>query len=330
MATTAQDGLDPVIHYADAAIRVIMGVEPLHVEQYDLVPINPDERVQVRGDRNNAPNEMVDRFVYQMSTDRFPPPVFSQDALTVDGNTRVKARKKREERYAHAVVVPISYADSDEETQQRFRYLGLVLNSVNGKPLDRAEQREMVRDGLLLGQSSQEISYRAGVPVALVNRVRNEIAAEDKMRRVGLDPKTVREQSLRGLGRRDVVELNDEPYRELATLAADAGFNVGEITALATTVRETGSDDLGLERIEREREANAQRIEDRRRGDGGHPPAARQLRQRLGFVANRPPESLVETNIDKMVEHLELVQTAIGVLQNVETRQKALIEQRSS
>ena len=72
-------------------IKGLLGVEAELVDDFDLLRLDPDERLQVRLDPNNAPSEMVNRFVHQMSFSQFPPPVATKDNRIVDGNTRRKA-----------------------------------------------------------------------------------------------------------------------------------------------------------------------------------------------------------------------------------------------
>ena len=184
----------------------------------------------------------------------------------------------------------------------------------------------MVRDALGLGMSSKQITATVGFPASVVDGIRRELDAEEKLERVGLkaaDEKAdIRDAALRALGK--AVDLNDQPFAELASLAVDAGFAAGEIGALAASVREAGSDQLALERITRERDTNAQRIADRKRGGNGHPPAARILRQRLGFIIGKEVGALVETNSERIADHVEALEQAITKLQDVLVEQRQL------
>ena len=75
-------------------IEALVGVKPRLEQEFDLTTIDPDGRVQVRIDKNNAPREMVERFAAQMSFSAFPPIVVTQDARIIDGNTRYRARRQ--------------------------------------------------------------------------------------------------------------------------------------------------------------------------------------------------------------------------------------------
>lgn len=333
MTVVENEGFDSnfdSVNFTDAAdlVEAIIGVEATLEQEFDLSRIDPDGRVQVRIDKNNAPREMVERFAGQMAFSAFPPIVVTADARIIDGNTRYRARRKREDRFCPALVVPVAYEDADEALKTRLEYLGLALNNSNGKALDRKERRTMVRDALELGMSTKQITATVGFPATVVNGIRRELEAETKLERVGLndpnEPLQIRDASLRSLGR--AVDLNDQPFAGLATLAIDAGFAASEISALAASVREVGSDELALERIAREREANVQRIADRRRGGNGHPPAARTLRQRMGFILARETSALVETNRERMAEHLEALEQTIAKLESVLAEQRQVVE----
>jgi hypothetical protein len=338
MTTTQQEneqeqafnGAFDSVNFTDAAalIEAIIGAKPRLEQEFDLTAIDPEGRVQVRIDKNNAPREMVERFAGQMSFSVFPPIVVTTDARIIDGNTRYRARRKRGERYSPALIVPIKWDGAEDEMKVRLEYLGLALNNSNGKALDRTERRRMVRDALGLGMSNQQIVMTVGFPAPTVNAIRHELNAETKLERVGLKKPDaeagVKDAALRALGK--AVDLNDKPFTEVAVLTLDAGLTGPEIKALAASVREAGSDTLALERINRERDANAQRISDRQHGINTSPPAARQLRQRLGYIIKQEPTALVETNREQMADHLEMVEQAIVLLQDVVVKQKAAIE----
>lgn len=315
-------------------IEAMLGVKAKLEPDFDLTQLDPDERLQIRLDPNNAPKEMVLRFAHQMTFSKFPPIVVTKDPRIVDGNTRYRGRIERGERFAAALVIPIEYDTADDETQTRLHYLGLALNNSNGKPLDKVERRSMARDAIRLGMSTRQVSSTVGFPDKVINALRREVLAEQRLKAVGLeelvnpDNPQIREASLRVLG--TVTEsLDDQLFSGLATLTADAGFNASEVRAMATSVKEVGTPDLALDRLNREREANAQRIADRKRSGDGHPPASRALMQRLGFIINseRPTEAMVEANREKMEEHLAAVELAITRLSEVAELQRLAIAQ---
>jgi len=323
------DGEFNSVNFTDPSelIKAITGVKPVLDQNFDLTTINPD-RVQVRLDKNNAPIEMVKRFAEQMSFSVFPPIVVTKDHRITDGNTRYRARQKRGDRFAPALVIPISYDEADDDMKTRLEYLGLALNNSNGKPLDRAERRKMVREALELGMSVEQVVYTVGFPASTVAGIQKELAGETKLEQVGLkqhdEPAPVGDAVLRALGR--AATLEDQSFTEVAKLTIDAGLGATEIKALAASVREAGSTTLAVERVAREREANAQRIADRAHGETGQPPASRLLRSRLSFIIGRQATALVEWNREMMGEHLELVEQAVVQLEKVASLQRQALE----
>lgn len=318
-AFESADFNDPI-----SVIAAIVGVEPELVTDYDSVQLDPAERLQIRIDKNNAPKEMVQRFAAQMAIAQFPPIVVTADHHIVDGNTRYQARRLREERYFPAYVIPISYDSTDRPMQLRLLYLGHMLNNSAGKPLDRNERRVMVREAIVLGMNDRQISQTVGFKTTQIAAARHEVNAENRLGDLGVEQAdTVRDASLRALGK--VVEFHDEPFKHLAELVRDAGLGAREIGAVAASVKDAGSDSLALEVIARERAARAVQIADRARGGSGSPPAARLLRQRVGFITNREVEALVEHNTAEMAGHLEVVRQAIEILNQVVNRQQELL-----
>src|SRR5262245_41166753 len=158
------DFVDP-----SALIESMVGLKPKLETDFDLTRIDPDERVQIRIDKNNAPREMVQRFASQMAFSKFPPIVVTRDPRIVDGNTRYRGRVEGGERYAAALVIPIEYDTAEPEMKVRLHYLGLALNNSNGKALDKAERREMARNAILLGMSTRQISSTVGFPDKTIN-----------------------------------------------------------------------------------------------------------------------------------------------------------------
>ena len=251
----------------------MVGAKPRLEQEFDLTTVDPEGRVQVRIDKNNAPREMVERFAGQMSFSVFPPIVVTEDARIIDGNTRFQRTAKREERFRPALVVPVSWDDADEEMRLRLEYLGLALNNSNGKALDRSERRKMVRDALELGMTSRQITATVGFPTQRRQRHpprargRGQARAGRPQGRGGASAT----RALRALGK--AADLNDQPFRELARLATEAGFNAGEIRrpgghCARSRVRRAGA---GADRAR----ARGERTADRRPGARRQRPSRR-------------------------------------------------------
>ena len=134
-------------------IEAIVGVQAELDEHYDRLQIRTDDRVQSRIDKNSAPKFMVERYANQMGEYTFPPIVVTRDGLTVDGNTRNKAREVRNERYCSALVIPIDWNTADEATQQKLTLLSELINNMNGLPLFDEERSKMVINLISMGAS---------------------------------------------------------------------------------------------------------------------------------------------------------------------------------
>lgn len=302
-------------------ISSIVDVKGEFVEKYDLLQLDPDpkNRVQVRLDPNFAPDFMVERMAYQMAETDFPPIVVTLDHRIIDGNTRFRARRKREEHYAAAIVVPVSWDEADDQTRDRLMLLGLYLNNVNGKALEPEEQENMIRRALSVGWTIGETTYKVGISEKAVRNVDKQMKAEARMAAVGVGPNGAKVGVMRALGEPNIISLPDEAYRELAQLAQDARFGSGEVKSLAAGLREAGSAESQQERIAREREANKARIADIAHGVEGHPPMASRLRAALnGFLnSGRPHEAYVEKHAERKDDHLTAIQRAIEWLQKL-------------
>lgn len=297
------------------------------VSNYDLGKLDLSRRVQVRESNHYAPKDMVDQFVIQMSEVAFPPPVVTSDGWIVDGNTRVGARKVRKEKFTPAIVLDVNYESGATTIKQKtlLHALAATLNQTGGLRLTAKEIREVATSLVELGWKTEQIGRAIGLRPSSVTQVKREIAAVGKLGRVGMNANgELKGASLRALGTDNVVGLNDIPFRELATLAADAGFNASEITSTAKELRDIGSDTGAVDRVTSLRDEMNERIQERKLTGIGKPPVSRQLRQRLGFITKfvgRESE-LLETSPQAIPMHIEALTTAIAVLTDVLAAQK--------
>jgi len=290
------------------------------VGQFDLTQLDPSRRVQVREPQHYAPKDSVQRYAVQMGESIFPPIVVTSDGWIVDGNTRVGAKLFRKEKFSPAVVLDVAWRGSNTKQQDELVALAATLNATNGVPLTAKETREVASRLVSLGWKTEEIGRAIGLKAASVTQVKREIAAAAKLRRVGLDPNgAMRGASLRALGSLGVLELNDVPFKELATLSADAGLNAGEITGLAKEMKETGSDEGAIDRAHAVRTELGDRIKDQELTGVSKPPVSRQLRQHLGFVTKFEghEQELIETNPEVGEAHIEALTKAVAVLSAV-------------
>ena len=295
------------------------------VADYDLTRLSPERRVQVREFAHYAPKESVQRYAIQMGEVAFPPIVVTSDGWIVDGNTRVGAKLLRKEKFSPAVVLDVAWEKANEKSKAELVALAATLNQTNGVPLTAKESREVAAKLVSLGWKTEQIGRAIGAKPSTVTQVKREIAAAAKLQRVGLDPNgSIGGTSLRALGAEKVVDLNDVPFKELATLAADAGFNAGEIGTTAKELREIGSDTGAVDRIQALRVEMGDRIKERELTGVGKPPTSRQLRQHLGFVTKfvGREQELLETDPNVNAMHVEALTVSIAVLTEVLRMQK--------
>lgn len=285
--------------------------------QYDLTKLDEiKRRVQVRDVGHYAPKDNVGRYAVQMSESVFPPIVVTRDAYLIDGSTRLAARRVRKEKFAPAFVVDVDYVRATTGQKGKLVALAATLNAQNGEALSPAETRRAVRAMIELDFTNDQIARRCGVKAPVITMIRKEIEAEAKLARVGLPVESVRGVSLRALGSKDVIALNDEPYRELATLTADANLNAVEIVEMAKKAHSAGSDAGALAILAELRAESKSRIDEHKLTGKGRPPMPRQLRQHLGFITRFAghEEDLVETNPDFAEQHLAALTASIAVL----------------
>lgn len=294
--------------------------------QYDLTRVSVERRVQVRDTKHYAPRESVERYAIQMGYSKFPPIVMTSDDWIVDGNTRVGAALKREIKFFPAIVLDVAWGSATSKQQDEMYALAATLNAQNGVPLTSKETREVTTRFVKLGWKNEQIARAIGVRPAGVTAVRKEIDAAAKLRRVGIDPNgSMRGASLRALGSKEALGLNDLPYKELASLAAAAGLNASEIVTAAKTARTAGSDTGAADSLSALRTEMGDRIREHSLTGKAKPPVSRQLRQHLGFVTKfaGQAQELVETDPAVGPMHVEALEASIKVLSAVLEMQRS-------
>lgn len=305
--------------------KVLVEIERLNfdyheVSQYDLANLSTERRVQVREINHYAPRENVDQYAIQMGESVFPPVVVTNDGWIIDGNTRVGARLKRKEKFTPAIIVDVDWAAANPKQRDMLYALAATLNAQGGQRLTSKETRSIAERLINLGWKSEQIGRAIGLKSSGVTAVKQELEAVAKLNRVGLDFNgAAKGASLRALGNKDVVSLNDVPFKELAELAVDAGFNAGEIRSAAKTAKEAGSDEGALTHIRTLRMENNDRIAEHKLTGHGKPPMSRQLRQHLGFVTkfSSREQELLETDSAVSAQHVDVLDKAIAVLNEV-------------
>lgn len=298
-------------------IESVVGMQAELDEQYDRLQIRPpSERAQSRIDKNSAPKFMVERYANQMGENTFPPVIVTRDGVTVDGNTRNKAREIRNERYCPALVIPIDWDTADEETRRKLLFLSELVNNMNGLPLFDEERARMVVTMVTMGASDQEISTKVGISVKDVRELRDQHRAAQRIKSLGIDPDKFSATTLRAFGKQKVHSLDDPSYHGVAELTLDAGMKANEVKALAASLGESGSDELRRERLARERQAREPQITALSTGKtiGMY---ARRLHKELSHLLQHPISAFIERNPEKTEDYLEVLEAAQGRLREL-------------
>jgi len=295
-----------------------LGVEPTFESQYDRLSIRMQDRVQSRIDANNAPDAMVKRYANQMGESHFPAPLLTKDGIPIDGNTRVKARGLRNERFIEAWVVPVQWEGADPITKDKLLLLSQVLNNMNGLPLDESERSKMAETMIRQNKSDEEIVTKVGMPLSKISELRDRHRAAERLTHVGLnvDDLALSATTLRALGKPNAMRLDDDDYRNLTHLAKDAKLKGAQVNSLAVSLNEATSVDSRRERFARERQALEQTILAIQHGQE-HPILTGKLRTILIMLLDKPTTAFVENNPENIPEYVELLNKGIDRLQEI-------------
>jgi hypothetical protein len=295
----------------EAMIRTHLGVEAELDPHYDRLKIRSDNRVQSRIDRNTAPDHMVERYSYQMGEFEFPPVIITKDNFIVDGNTRNKARGRRNERYMPVLIVPLAYETDDVKIRRKLLFFSELINNMNGMALDDEERRKMVMTMIDQEFPDEEIVNKVGIALRDVIELREQHRAMARLKNLGFNLETTPfpERTLRALGKAKVMNLDDESYRGVVDLGLDADLKANEIKQLATGLGAMKSADLQREALARERQAREPEITARRSGQDLRNLVAH-LRGKLKFLLDNPVSSFIERNPDRAEEYLQLLAEA--------------------
>jgi hypothetical protein len=315
-------------HAADipALCLQYLGVEPTLIEKLDRLRIPTHTRVQSRIDQNNAPDAQVKRYAHMMAESHFPAPLLTNDYITVDGNTRIKAHGVRADRYIEAWVLPIEYETADEDTKHKLKLLSLALNAMNGLPLEEKEllryATELLRDNVV---SDEEIVSKTGLAISKITALRQQRLAAERLFHLGInvDKLNLPDTTLRALGKPIALQLDDESYRGVLDLTKEAGLNGSAISGLAQSLKEATSPEMKRERMARERRALEPQILARQHGQE-HKMYTDRLRKTLELLREHPASAFVEGNAEKAQGYVELLDKAIENLGEIRTLQLSL------
>jgi len=297
--------------------------------QFDLDLLSVDRRVQVRDSEHYAPAAQVSQFAIQMAQTQYPPIIVSRNNWLVDGNTRVGARELRKEKFSPAIIIDADFTNKDNKTDNNFRILAATLNQTGGQRLTPTEARKVARILVEMGWKPEQIGRALGIKATMVSHIKRELAAEARFDKVGFKQgKDMQPPVLRAFGTDVVLQLNDVPYEKLADLAVAANLGPKEVKELAAEMKATGSDAGMIAHIDKREAEMEERIRDHALRGNGKPAPSSQLRRVLGNVTKfrDDPAALVERTPDAMVEHVNVIRSAIDILNTVADLQAEIID----
>lgn len=303
-----------------------LGIEWKLDRNFRLGLLHPGKRVQVRD--AGAPRDQIQIYAMQMQGGaQFPPLLVTSDYWLVDGNTRNDAALINGQSTFPVYIMDISWELATDKEKDELYVLGGSVNNLGARRLTPQEQIRHARSAIALNWKPEEMARAFGLKPGQITALRKEVAAERRLTALGLDALTLRVPMKRALGSRLPLALNDDPFRGLAGLAADAGLTMNEILGLAQEIKATGSDAAQLSRLSEVRAEMKPRIRERKlTGRSLSPVPARRVRQALGQVAKyegREPE-LVELDQTMADSHLAYISAVMRVLSRVQAMQEDL------
>jgi hypothetical protein len=309
------------VKFPDASLMHIKEIDGLGLSytydpQFDISLLDlKHRRVQVRDSDNYAPKDNVKQYAQAMAAgSEFPAIIVTSDLWAVDCNTRVSACRSLGINIFPALVLNEQFETGSVETRAKIKILAATVNHKNGQRLTTAEARAHVGVCLNFGMKVQEIEKRLGVNPNIINMIIRERAALARMSKVGMIPPS--KEHLSNAGSPTLMQLNDEPYRQIVQLMVDTGFSAREVKALATQVKEDGSDQLGLARLAKVRAENKERILRHSLTGNGKPSKSAQFRQALGrgLSFEGQEREVVEKNPDLQEDHLDMMRRMRAML----------------
>lgn len=295
--------------------------------EHDYATPDFRRRIQVRAEKHVAPGAEVAKYAAAMARgDPFAPGVTTRDDYLVDGATRAAAALKNKYPKLAMLVLDENFEGASQDVMQRLFGLGAAFNLRNGKGIDRAEIRKVVeRIGANPNYDSTRIAALLSVTEGMVRGIIAEMKTRERARKLKVDVGGLSPNQMRIIGRSEKF-MNDGPIAELMALAAEAGLEGKEVTALLKAIKDAKSDEGALKVLADERNARREQIA-MRRATGGKtkPQASAQLRQHLGFVlkyADGSAAEAVERNPAFHVEHLRKINDAVLALQQISVLQR--------
>ena len=305
---------------ANQFIREIerVGLKYQFVPLYDLTQLDKSRRVQVRESDHYAPATNVRQYAEAMRGGaEFPPIVVSSDAYIIDANTRIEAAKVIRQPTLPALVITAPFETGSAETKAKYRALAATLNQLGGQRLTTAEAKDAAIVLLELGWTIANISRALGLSQQIANRLKKEAAARARMGQLGIIPPKA--EYLAICGATALLNLNDEPYRRMVLLIADANLSHREAMEITNRLAKAGSDAAALDILTQYRASLEERIRIHALTGNGKPSQAAIFRRALGQIlgVQGREEQAVESDQSLCAAHLQKCEAARDMLEEI-------------
>jgi len=310
------------------SVLTALGVKFEYVPELPMASLVTDQMTQVRREENQAPKIEVDRYLKLLQAGaEFPPVVVVKGAkassvkapvaekkVVVDGNTRACAFQR-----GRRTTIPAYVCDTT--SSQVAKLIGVELNAVHGKRMEKAELAEWLAsaNGRVKVEDAQRLTGWSG---RTVQRVREALKFEDRRDKLGIPLTTVLPEAVREA----LMKVTDaECFRELTVLTEKAGLTAGEVNEHARGINNLSlTDPEGAHRKIRELEADRrEQIAERAAGLRVTTPRYRQIALHLGWVLKQGPVELHDTNPHTSAKSQRYLEEALSVIKESLTRYAA-------
>jgi hypothetical protein len=288
------------------SVLTALGVQFEYIPEFPMAELISDPSTQVRREENRAPKPEVERYHKLMKAGaEFPPIVITGTGAVIDGNTRQGAAVKM-----RRTTFPVYQCDTTAAAVAKL--IGVELNAVHGKRMEKAELAEWLASGN--GSVSADDAERlTGWSARTVQRVREALKFNVRKDKLGIHLVTVLPEAVREA----LMKItNPECFRALSLLADEAGLTATEINSIVKEINELSliDPDTALAKIHELRHDRQQQIDERRAGLRVSTPMYRQIALHLGWVIKQGPSGLHDANPHtsaKSQRYLEEAQTVI-------------------
>jgi ParB-like chromosome segregation protein Spo0J len=256
-----------------------------------------------------------------------PPVMATRDGHLVYGNHRFAGAEKSGWEALPAFILNVDFADAQVNPHLMASLVSIAVaeNAEHGEPYSASDRKQNARGLLNLSFSNRSIAAELGLTAAQVSGVKRELDAEQRLVTLDIDD-TYKPSTKRSLSGPDASALNDEPFRQLAAVAADADLTGTEINVVAKDAKASGSDAAAMVVIAEFRRDNAQRItEFATTGRTRRPTPVGKLRgvarQVTSLCADNANAAIYKDHGDTAAETAAMVDDAIACLVSIKAAQ---------